>query len=335
MTFLRGLRAVALVGFVVAVTGCRSSGAADEPADGPGEAEGGPPAGDPWPDGVEEHWVTRGGARIRAWEQPGEGPAIVLMHGFPDNHHLYDRLVPYLAGRHVVTFDFLGWGESDKPDDHAYTFDGQLADLDAVVAGLGLDRVVLVPHDASGPAAINWALDHPDRVAAVVALNTFYGPAGDAVPTPPEAIRLFSDPDFARLTAHFAESPEAFRWLFDFQVGGFIQTPEVRAEYVPLLFRQFEDRPSTVGPFLQLNADLRAAVLANAGRVDELAAFPAPVRTAFGAGDPYLSPEYGRALAGLAPHGEAVTIPGAGHFPQLDAPAAVAEQLLTVPLAAP
>jgi haloalkane dehalogenase len=36
--------------------------------------------------------------------------------------------------------------------------------LDAVVNGLGLDRVVLVPHDASGPAAINWALDQPDRV---------------------------------------------------------------------------------------------------------------------------------------------------------------------------
>jgi pimeloyl-ACP methyl ester carboxylesterase len=48
-------------------------------------------------------------------------------------------------------------------------------DVEAMVNGLDLDRVVLVPHDGSGPAAIKWALDQPDRVAAIVALNTFYG----------------------------------------------------------------------------------------------------------------------------------------------------------------
>ena len=71
-------------------------------------------------------------------------------------------------------FDFLGWGESDKPADHDYTFANQVGDLDAVVTGLRLKRVVLVPHDASGPAAINWAIDHRGQVVAIVALNTFY-----------------------------------------------------------------------------------------------------------------------------------------------------------------
>jgi haloalkane dehalogenase len=88
--------------------------------------------------------------------------------------------VPHLPDRHVVVFDFLGWGESDKPTDHNYTFANQTVDLGAVVDGLGLDRVVLVPYDASGLAAINWALDHPDRVAAIVALNTFYGDIAEA-----------------------------------------------------------------------------------------------------------------------------------------------------------
>jgi pimeloyl-ACP methyl ester carboxylesterase len=37
----------------------------------------------------------------------------VLLHGFPDDLHLYDRLVPELAGRRVVSFDFLGWGASE------------------------------------------------------------------------------------------------------------------------------------------------------------------------------------------------------------------------------
>ena len=40
----------------------------------------------------------------------------MVLCGFPDNLHLYDRLVPHLSGRKVVVFDFLGWGGSDKPE---------------------------------------------------------------------------------------------------------------------------------------------------------------------------------------------------------------------------
>jgi len=50
------------------------------------------------------------------------------MHGFPDNLHLYDRLVPPLGGRRLVLFDFLGWGRSDKPADYGYTFEDQKSD---------------------------------------------------------------------------------------------------------------------------------------------------------------------------------------------------------------
>src|SRR5260370_16058543 len=110
------------------------------------------------------------------------------MHGFPDSLHLHERLVPHPAGRRVVAFDFLGWGASDKPAGYPYTSVNQGGDLDAVIAHLGLDRVVLVAHDASGPPAIDWALAHPDRVAALVLLNTYYSPMPSI--RPPEAILL-------------------------------------------------------------------------------------------------------------------------------------------------
>ena len=55
-----------------------------------------------------EHWVQRGPYSIYVREYSGAEPAIVLMHGFPDNLHLYDRLVPHLCGRRLVLFDFLG-----------------------------------------------------------------------------------------------------------------------------------------------------------------------------------------------------------------------------------
>ena len=62
------------------------------------------------------------------------------MHGFPDNLHIYDDLVPHLvaAGRRVVTFDFLGFGQSEKPARRSYSFQQQLGDLEAVVDQLGL-----------------------------------------------------------------------------------------------------------------------------------------------------------------------------------------------------
>src|SRR5437660_12337915 len=140
-----------------------------------------------------EHVVQRGPYHMYAREYPGEEPAIVLMHGFPDNLHLYDRLLPWLiTSRRVVTFDFLGWGESDKPAGYPYTTDNQVGDLDAVITQLGLGPVTLVAHDASGPPAIDWALAHPERMAGLMLLNTYYC----EMPTlrPPEAIWLFSTP---------------------------------------------------------------------------------------------------------------------------------------------
>jgi len=62
-----------------------------------------------------EQFVQRGQRRIYAREYSGEEPTIILIHGFPDNLHLYDRLIPNLSQRRVITFDFLGWGASDKP----------------------------------------------------------------------------------------------------------------------------------------------------------------------------------------------------------------------------
>src|SRR2546423_4746916 len=122
--------------------------------------------------------VARGPHRIHAELESGEGVPVVLLHGFPDNLHLYDRLVPHLAGRApVVRFDFLGWGRSDKPAGYPYTADNQAVDLTAVIGALdehaGGGRLVLVAHDPSRPPAIDWALAQPDRVARLVLLNTY------------------------------------------------------------------------------------------------------------------------------------------------------------------
>ena len=76
-----------------------------------------------------------------------------------------EGMVPYLSPpRRLVLFDFLGWGNSDKPAGYPYTTDNQVGDIDAIISQLNLGQVVLVAHDASGPPAIDWALAHSERV---------------------------------------------------------------------------------------------------------------------------------------------------------------------------
>jgi haloalkane dehalogenase len=193
-----------------------------------------------------EHVVQRGPYHISAREYPGEDPPILLMHGFPDNLHLYDCLLPWLSpSRRVVTFDFLGWGASDKPAGYPYTAANQVWDVDAVIEQLQLQQVVLVAHDASGPPAIDWALGHADRVAALVLLNTYYC----AMPTlrAPEAIWLFSTPTVRNVARVVSQAFHnfLFRKMYWWQVGRFMREAAVRDEFVPLLYQQFAATPST------------------------------------------------------------------------------------------
>ena len=122
-----------------------------------------------------EHRIPRDRGNVYVRDFAGSGPAFLLLHGFPDNSHIYDDLIPYLvsAGRRTVAIDFLGFGSSDKPEGTQYSFLQQLGDVEAVVAVLKLDKVVPVGHDAGGPAAVNFALRHPDRTAAVILMNVF------------------------------------------------------------------------------------------------------------------------------------------------------------------
>jgi pimeloyl-ACP methyl ester carboxylesterase len=280
-----------------------------------------------------EHRVQRDGGAIYVRDFSGSGPAFVLLHGFPDNSHIYDRVIPKLvsAGRRVVSIDFLGFGHSDKPANAAYSFPQQLGDLEAVVEALNLDSIVTVGHDAGGPTAVNFALRHPDRTAGVVLMNVFYGASpGLRVP---ELIELFSTKTLAALHRHFLTSPAQFGWLIDFQRGLLQEglAPKQKAIYqsflAPLIEENFTQQPSAGLAFAHMTSQLNEEIAANEARLVSLRRSDVPFLLIWGGADPYLHRGVGEHLHSQVKSG-VLHVLDAGHWPQIDAPDEVAHLML-------
>jgi pimeloyl-ACP methyl ester carboxylesterase len=103
--------------------------------------------------------------------EAGDGPPLLLLHGWPQHWWSFRALIPRLAERYrVLAPDLRGWGWSDAPPgDYAKpTFAG---DVRALLDAEGLDRVRIVGHDWGGYAAFLLALEHPERVERMVALD--------------------------------------------------------------------------------------------------------------------------------------------------------------------
>ena len=281
-----------------------------------------------------EHRVSRGKGSVYARDYEGAAPAFVLMHGFPDNLHIWDDLVPHLvaAGHRVVTFDFLGFGTSDKLTDATYSFEQQLGDLQAVVQALGLGKIVPVAHDSSGPAAVNYALAYPEMVEEVVMLNSAYDEIRDVLW--PELITLFATPSLRALAMEIALSPGQFGWLLEWQQKQFLdalpasQKAHFGEAIGHLVATNFTVQPSSGPAFVQLAAQFCEALAANAARSAELISLDVPVRLIWGQHDPYLTVAMAERRQTQFKQATLKVLP-AGHWLQADMPEQVAKEMLS------
>ena len=91
-----------------------------------------PPRVAEWRDGGRSLTTPAGSVFVRS--APGDGPTILLLHGYPSSSFDYRQVVPHLAGRAWLTLDFLGFGLSDKPRPHRYSLLGQADIVQTVVA---------------------------------------------------------------------------------------------------------------------------------------------------------------------------------------------------------
>jgi pimeloyl-ACP methyl ester carboxylesterase len=124
-----------------------------------------------------------------------------------------------------------------------------------------------------------------------------------------------------------------FRRMYRWQIGGFIRDADVRREFVPLLYQQFDATPSAQPAFFPLNMDLLPMVRAHTDKIPRLKEFRRPVRIIFGDADPSLNKGVAQTFHELLPESELFLIPGAQHFVQLDEPERVARLILEMPRA--
>lgn len=106
----------------------------------------------------------------------GEGPPVLLLHGYPQTHLIWHHVAPLLADGHtVVLTDLRGYGDSDKPPSDAqhgpYSKRSMARDQLLVMRELGFERFAVAGHDRGGRVAHRLALDHPQAVSALAVLD--------------------------------------------------------------------------------------------------------------------------------------------------------------------
>jgi pimeloyl-ACP methyl ester carboxylesterase len=239
----------------------------------------------------------------------GDGPGLMLVHGFGGAKEDFADHVPALARRaRVVTFDHRGHGASDGPATvDAYSLDRLAADVLQVADASGLDRFRLLGHSMGGMVARRVVLGTPERVDALVLMDTSPGPVKGI------------DPELIDGAAEYglAEGKAALKELLDsapvLDTPAYEQLLEGRAGY-----REFQD-----AKWAALSVFMWCAMARDMAhqpqQLDALAAVVCPTLVIVGDQDkPFLGDC--RRMADTIPGATLAVIPRAGHSPQFENP---------------
>ena len=134
---------------------------------------------------IAHRTIEANGLRIH-FAEAGEGPLVLLCHGWPKSWYSWRHQLRALAeaGYHAVAPDMRGYGQTDRPEAmEQYTVFHLVGDMVALVEALGADKAVIAGHDWGAPVAWHAAQFRPDRFRAVMALSVPFRPRGSVRPT--------------------------------------------------------------------------------------------------------------------------------------------------------
>ena len=247
-----------------------------------------------------------------AYRELGEGPAVLLLHGWPTSSYLWRDVMPAIAeGNRAIALDLPGYGASSKPDGAKYDFAMYDAALDGFLDALGIEQTALAVHDVGGPIGLHWAVHRPERVTKLALLNTLVYPEFDEMAV--KFVETLSTPGpREQLT-----SPAGLEFSMKFGLADESNlTPETLAAVLEP-FKTDEDRLALA----KAGISLQPEGFEELARLLPTALADTPVRIVYGEQDrilPTVAQTMQRVKSDL-PQAEITTLPGAGHFLQEEA----------------
>ncbi|MGZ9223062.1 MAG: alpha/beta fold hydrolase [Anaerolineales bacterium] len=239
-----------------------------------------------------------------AYARRGKGTPLVLLHGYPLDHHLWDELVPLLDDSFdLIVPDLRGFGESTTLDT-PYTMDDYATDIAGLLEQLGIQKAAIVGHSMGGYVALAFARLYPERVSGLGLVSS----------------QVLADPPDRKEGRYKSAADVAEKGI-----GGVVETmtPKFTSnEGLQKFARESMER--------QRPAAYIGALKAMAERMDStplLSAFLFPVVLIHGDSDALIPIDRAREVKAALPHAHLVEITGAGHMPMMEAKEQTAEAL--------
>ncbi len=282
---------------------------------------------------ITHHEATANGIRLH-YARAGEGPPVLLLHGWPEFWYGWRATMPALAeaGFTAIAPDLRGFGTSEKPPDGGYDKRTVAIDVYELMRGLGFERFAVVGHDWGGAVADWVLLDYPENVTKFCIMNMVYMPGmfaeGATMPAPdPDVIAQSWYQHFHRLPNHVAERLVEGRE--DVYLGHIIETwtatpGAFTAADLAAYTKAYREPGALTGGFNYYRE--MGDIMLIAGHAATRP--PQPTLVIWGMDDPVIRPAGIEAYERCFPNLTVVRIDGCGHFPQWERPDVVNEALI-------
>lgn len=281
-----------------------------------------------WAAGRRVPVTLRGAERSIFVRCLGEGPSMTLLHGFPSSSHDWAKVAPALAARHrLLLFDFLGFGDSDKPADHDYSLHEQADLTEAIWSREGVRETVLIAHDF-GVSVTQELLARRAEGALAVDLRAVHLLNGGLYPDlhRPEPVQtaLLDPVEGPKVSAAIDASAAAAALRPTFADGD--EAGEDSADIWQAWSRR--DGQRIAHRLIRYMLDRREH---EARWVGALETTDLPLAFVWGMRDPISGAHIGERIRERMPHAPFLALEDVGHWPALEAPERVAPALLEPP----
>ena len=268
-------------------------------------------------DKVSHHYADNEGVKIH-YVSMGEGPLAVMIHGFPDFWYSWRNQMEALSKTHkVVAVDLRGYNKSDKPEGvEAYKMVNLMKDIEAVIRAEGKEKAIIIGHDWGGAISWSLAIYRPDLVEKLIICNLPHpkGMANELATNPEQAKNSQYARNFQKEGAHKELTAEGLAgWINDEGAKKYYVEAFKRSSFEGMLNFYKANYPKE--PYQNSNAPIpkvKCPVLMIHG-LDDWALLPGGLNNTWNWLEKDLT---------------LVTVPGAGHFVQHDAPEMVSRSIL-------